>query len=340
MHDISDKSVSSPLSAGAHRAGARACANIALAKYWGKLDAALNLPETPSLSLTLEPLATETWVEFTENIPQDVLELDGRVATEAEVKRVRELLNRVRESSGLKLPARVQSHNSFPTAAGLASSASGFAALATAASRAAGLQLNEMQLSALARRSSASAARSIYGGFVELPAAQAGEAELSARQLARPEHWELSFVIAVIDDSSKAIGSTEAMELSKRTSPYYTAWVQTAGRLFSEVRQGVLEKNLSRVGVAMEQSALAMHGCAMASRPGVLYWRSATVNALQQIAELRRQGIEVWATIDAGPQVKALCRAADAAIVEAELSRMMGVIHTITARPGPGVKAL
>ena len=168
----------------AMEASARACANIALAKYWGKADVKRNIPAVPSISLTLDQLVTETRVRFDASVKADVVRLDGRRATRDEAERVTAMLDRVRREARLHLNAHVTSHNHFPTAAGLASSASGFAALAAAASAAAGLRFNARRLSALARASSASAARSIYEGFVELPAGSRGDADLMERKTA------------------------------------------------------------------------------------------------------------------------------------------------------------
>ncbi|MBU6428920.1 MAG: diphosphomevalonate decarboxylase, partial [Cyanobacteria bacterium REEB65] len=150
----------------------RACANIALVKYWGKRDAALNLPATGSLSLTLAGLTTTTSVEFIGDTgdaaaPGDEITLDAWPAAAEERDRIVRFLDHVRQVAGIRAPARVESVNDFPRAAGLASSASGFAALALAATRAAGLDLSRSELSALARQGSGSACRSVFGGFVE-----------------------------------------------------------------------------------------------------------------------------------------------------------------------------
>lgn len=171
---------------GAARAVARA--NIALAKYWGKSDDALNLPAVPSVSITLDPLVTETVVRFDEGLAHDELILDGQPASAGELARAIDVLDEVRHATRLRAKARIESANHFPTAAGLASSASGFAALVVAACHAAGLERSLAEQSAMARRASASAARSIFGDFVELPAGKPGEDALAARALAGPEH--------------------------------------------------------------------------------------------------------------------------------------------------------
>lgn len=320
---------------------ARARANIALAKYWGKSDKALNLPAVPSLSMTLDPLLTETRVSLRGDLAQDELLLNGAPALGGELTRATELLDRVRAEAGIKTRARVESKNHFPTASGLASSASGFAALAAAARQAAGLPFDAAKTSALARRSSASAARSVFGGFVELPAGKPGDDALAATQLAAEAHWPLRIVVAVTAEGRKDVGSTDGMTHTKVTSPYYEPWVQAAPALADQVRAGILARDLARVGRAMEQSTLAMHACALAADPGLLYFRPATLAAFACVRELRQDGkAEVYATMDAGPHVKALCHVSQMGIVSAALLATPGVLRVIHAEPGPGVELL
>lgn len=321
------------------RAKARARANIALAKYWGKSDVALNLPAVPSISLTLDRLVTDTEVRFEERLDADVVELDGRVATAKESVRVVELLDRVRAAAKLELFAHVKSVNKFPTAAGLASSASGFAALAGAASAAAGLDWNTKKLSAVARRSSASAARSLFGGFAELPAGKPGNDRLAAKALFGADHWDLRIVVAIAAAGPKKVGSTEGMERSRLTSPFYEAWVEAAPKLTNTIRRSLKKRDLDTLGRAMEQSTLAFHSCALSSDPGIIYWQPTTLAALATVRRLRDdKGISVWATMDAGPHVKALCHAADAPKVRRALAATEGVLGTLMTKAGAGLE--
>ncbi|MGB5811082.1 MAG: diphosphomevalonate decarboxylase [Polyangiales bacterium] len=314
--------------------------NIALAKYWGKADVDLNLPAVPSLSLTLDELVTETEVEFEPSLARDELHLDGREAPDHETGRVTQLLNRVRSRAEIPYFARVRSENRFPTAAGLASSASGFAALAAAASRAANLELTSESMSTLARQSSASAARSVFGGFVELDAGVPGEGGLGARQVAAADHWDVRLVVAITATGPKSVGSTEAMTRSKRTSPFYAAWVDAAPRWFDEVKSAVARRDLERLGQAMEQSTLAFHACAMTSLPSTVYWGPGTMDALNTVRSLRAAGTSVWATMDAGPHVKALCETRDSTKIRDALLGARGVHEVIVASPGRGVEVI
>lgn len=319
----------------------RTCANIALAKYWGKSDVALNLPAVPSISMTLSPMFTTTTVTFVPGLAADELILGGKAALPKETARATALLNRIRERSGVTLNARVESENEFPTASGLASSASGFAALAAAATLASGLELDMQQASADARQASASAARSLFGGYVELPAGVPGDAKLAATQLAPSSHWDLRIVVGVTAEGRKAVLSTDGMTHTRDTSPYYAAWVAAAPAIADRVREGILARELSVVGPAMEHSTLSFHACAMAAAPGVIYMQPATLAALATVRRLRDEdNISVWATMDAGPHVKALCAAADAERVTQALLSTPGVLRTILASPGPGVEIL
>lgn len=319
-------------------ARAIARANIALAKYWGKSDRVLNLPAVPSISITLDGFETDTRVTFDPRFHRDTLVLNGRRATGDKARRAIELLDRVRALAGLAEAARVESRNSFPTSSGLASSSSGFAALAAAASRAAGLRCTDSKLSALARQSSASAARSIFGGFVELKKGRKGEHALAARPVASPDHWNIRLVVAVTTDKEKEVGSTEGMERSRKTSPYYERWLEEAPTWAATVRRGIRSRNLSLVGEAMERSTLAFHACAMTSSPPIVYWRPATLGALRAVWTLRDGGTAAYATMDAGPHVKVLCHARDARRVSQALRRTDGVRAVVVAKAGRGVE--
>lgn len=317
-------------------ARARARANIALAKYWGKRDDARNLPAVPSVSITLDPLVTETTVVFDEALSEDHFELDGGPAEASELARVTLLLDEVRALSGVTARARVTSANDFPTAAGLASSASGFAALAGAASAAAGLDEPLEALSARARRASASAARSIWGGYVELPVGD--DDALSARPIAGPEHWDLRVVVAVTAEGRKAIGSRRAMRESRLSSVYWDAWVACAPDLTAGIRAALVDRDAERLVPLVEQSFFAMHAVAMTASPSILYWQPASVAALATVRRLREDGVLVCPTMDAGPHVKAICLAEDAPRVQEALAATEGVLRTLMARPGPGIE--
>jgi diphosphomevalonate decarboxylase len=314
---------------------AEACANIALAKYWGKSPRGDNLTAVPSLSLTLDGLRTRTEVRFSADLSADQGFLDGQAISGRPLERVSALLDRVRTVTGERRHAVVTSRNDFPTAAGLASSASGFAALALAANEAAGARLSRAQLSSLARQSSASAARSLFGGFVELGA----EVE-SAAPVAPGDHWDLVMLVAVIAAGPKAVASTGGMVHTAATSPLYAAWVADAPRLFAEVKRAVLERDFRLLAEAMEQSTLTMHATMFAARPPIVYFRGATLDCLEELRRWRSEGSELAFTMDAGPNVKVLTPSAQADTLATRLAELPGVSRVIRCVPGPEARLL
>jgi diphosphomevalonate decarboxylase len=319
----------------ARAATVRAHANIALAKYWGKADVAKNLPAVPSLSLTLAGMRTTTEVAFLPELTQDELFLNGKAELGKPLLRAGKLLAEVRGFSGVKTCARVRSHNDFPTASGLASSASGFAALALAAVTALELKLPIERVSALARAASASAARSLFGGYVEL-----GASAESAVRVAPPEHWPLKMLVAVTSEAAKDTGSTDGMQHTAKTSPYYPSWLSDAPRLFADVKAAVLAKDFERLAPAVEQSALMMHASMLAARPALIYFRPATLAVIEAVRAQRRSGSACCFTIDAGPHVKVLVEPGSAAAMQRALSGVEGVLRVLESEAGPDARVL
>jgi diphosphomevalonate decarboxylase len=302
----------------------RAHPSLALIKYWGKSDRRRNLPATASLAVTLAGVHTETRV-----LPADAdqVVLEG-VPQPAE--RYAAFFAGLRRRLRTPLHFRAESLNSFPTAAGLASSSAGFAALAAACVRAAGRELPPAKLSALARIGSASAARSLFGGFTLLPAGAR-----AARQLYPEEHWpELRVLVAVASEAAKPLSSRQAMEATRTGSPFYRAWLSCAGGLLAEALAALERRDLERLGQAARLSYSRMHAAMLAADPPVFFWLPATVALVRECAALRLEGIGAWETIDAGPQVKVLCLAADAPKIAARLTEAAGA-RIIECRPGP-----
>jgi diphosphomevalonate decarboxylase len=323
-------------SAGAGGAAvATAHSNIALAKYWGKRARPGNYPAVPSVSVTLAGLSTKTSVRFDPALGADELVLNGKLQTGDALARASELLDRVRAAAGSTLRARIETANDFPTASGLASSASGFAALALAAAKAIGAPWAVAEISDAARRSSASAARSLFGGFVRLDAGrETGDASelLAARPIAPPEHLDVRVLVCVTSEKEKDVSSRNGMNVTAQTSPFYAAWVADAPRVTDELERALLAKDVAMVGELMERSTFAMHASAFAA--GVRYMRPATLAVLDEVLVLRARGVGAWATMDAGPHVKVLVATADAPAALAHLGAVPGVLRTIEARPG------
>ena len=308
--------------------------NIALVKYWGKRDRDLNLPSVGSLSLTLDRFTTTTRVDF--GVEVDTAIINGRTVHGQSAHRIFEHLDRV--VPGRK-PAQVVSENNFPTAAGLASSSSAFAALTVAAAAAARLDLTSRELSALARQGSGSACRSLWGGFVEWRRGVALDGSDShGVPLAPPDHWEVSMVVAVVDGAKKHIGSREAMLRTQTTSPMYKAWVTSYGRDLNQARQAILDHDLEALGAAMERSTWKMHSTALTADPGIRYIRSASLAAIESVESMRKQGIGAWWTMDAGPNVKVLCEKKDADDVANRLRALIPRVEVLGVGGPPTVE--
>ncbi|HWN69455.1 MAG TPA: diphosphomevalonate decarboxylase [Haliangium sp.] len=321
---------------------ARAHANIALVKYWGKRDGALNLPARGSLSLTLAALTTTTTVRFSADREIDRLVLDGREETGKALARLGEWLDLVRAQAGVSLRAEVVSENDFPTASGLASSASAYAALALAASRAAGLDLDARALSVLARRGSGSAARSIHGGFVRMHAGtRADGSDAFAEPVDAGGDWPVRMVIAVVGGGqAKEHGSRDAMEHCAETSPLYAGWLDCVPGDLAAAEQAIRDRDLDALGQVAEANALAMHAAAIASRPGIVYFRPATLACMEAVRGLRARGVPAYFTMDAGPHVKALTHASAADAVAAALAAVPGVTDVMISAPGGGAEVI
>ena len=316
---------------------ATASANIALVKYWGKRDARLNLPAAGSLSLTLDALRTTTEVTPIDG-PADTLVLDDQPQTGKALARVSAFADLVRAQVGADTRLAVRSTNAFPTAAGLASSASAFAALAVGVAKTLGLEATPAELSALARQGSGSAARSIFGGFALMHAGLAEDGRDAVAEPLPDIDLELHAAIAVAAAGPKAIGSTDGMELTKDTSPYHSAWVSLVDRDLAACQDALRAHDMDRLAAIVEGNCLAMHANAMAARPGILYFRAATLWAIEQVRALRAQGTPVFFTIDAGPHVVAFTPPEHLDRVKVALRDHPDVANVLTSGPGRGAE--
>ena len=304
----------------------RASPSLALVKYWGKQSTRKNLPATPSLAVTLGGVYTRTRVK---TAPSDSIRLNEQPV---ELDRFSPLFDMLRRVAGRDVHFQVETENNFPSSAGLASSSSGFAALTVACARILELDLSAAQLSALARTGSASAARSLFGGFTLLPAG--GH---QAEQLYGPEYWpELRILIALASHRAKAVSSRDAMEATRETSPYYRAWLRNAGELLGPALRALEKRDIEALGTVARLSYSRMHAALLASSPPVLYWLPATVAVIRECAHLRAGGIGAWETLDAGPQVKVLCLDSDVEVIRERLGALDPQLQLIVASVGEG----
>jgi diphosphomevalonate decarboxylase len=346
------------VSASPGRATATAPANIAFVKYWGARDLARALPLNPSISMTLRRCVTRTTVEvlpgpgddevwwLDEGVPRGAGREAARDPGAAFTARVRAHLAHLRRRAGLgpgEARFRVLTGNTFPAAAGMASSASGFAALTVAGAAALGLALDPGELSSLARQSgSGSAARSVLGGYVEWPDPAGGDPDdPRAVQLAPAAHWDLRDVVAVVESGAKEVSSLDGHRRAA-SSPYLGRRLELLPDRLERVRRGLAGRDLDLLGATVEEEALDLHLIAMSSRPPIHYWSPGTVEVLAAVRALRRDGVEAWSTMDAGPNVHVLCTPEAEEAVAARLGAIpsVGLVLRDGVGPGPTVEAV
>ena len=315
-------------------ATARAHPNIALVKYWGKRDADRILPHQSSLSVTLAPLEVVTTVRF--GAPEDMVTLHGAPARGKERVRVLSLLERVRAETERPLgPVQVESRGNFPMAAGLASSAAGFAALALAGRAAAGLSTAPELVSRLAREGSGSACRSVQGGVcIWHRGLRADGTDSVATQAFGESHWpELRMLAAVLSRSEKEVSSRDGMAQTVETSPYYPAWVEDAEAEIGRATDAIARRDIETLGALSERNAWRMHATAFAADPPICYLLPSTLGLILALPAARRRGVPVWFTLDAGPNPVLLTLASHDAEVE-RLARDAGAVEVVRCRPG------
>jgi diphosphomevalonate decarboxylase len=317
-------------------ATAQAFANIAFIKYWGNREHTLRLPSNGSISMNLDGLYTRTMVSFQPSLPFDELIINGREVTGPGLDRISYILDIIRGMANIHERVEVISENNFPSGAGIASSASAFAALALAGSTAAGLKLSEQELSRLARRGSGSASRSIPGGFVEWQIGDSDE-DSFAFSIAEPDHWNLVDCVAIVSAAHKKTGSTEGHRIAG-TSPLQAARVADAPRRLDICRKAILERDFNTFASIIELDSDMMHAVMMTSTPALHYWKPASLDVMNCVRQWRMEGIPVCYTVDAGPNIHVICPDTEAHVIEKRLRETEGVDQVLIARAGGPAK--
>jgi diphosphomevalonate decarboxylase len=310
--------------------------NLAFIKYWGNRDNTLRLPSNGSISMNLDGLYTRTTVSFQPSLPFDQLIINGHEVMGHGLDRISYILDIIRGMADIYDRAEVMSENNFPSGAGIASSASAFAALALAGSKAAGLNLSEPELSRLARRGSGSASRSIPGGFVEWQMGTSDE-DCFAFSIAEPGHWDLVDCVAIVSAAHKKTGSTEGHSIAW-TSPLQAARVADAPRRLEICRKAILERDFNTFASIVELDSDMMHSVMMTSTPQLHYWKPASLDVMSCVRQWRADGMPVCYTVDAGPNIHILCPGTEAQTVEKRLSEIKGVDKVLVARAGGPAK--
>ncbi|MEP7287571.1 MAG: diphosphomevalonate decarboxylase [Chloroflexota bacterium] len=313
-------------------ATAQAFSNLAFIKYWGNIDETLRLAASGSISMNLGGLFTRTTVTFQPDLTADSVTVDGQVMSGSGLERVSHHLDYVRKLAGVQSRAIVESANNFPTGAGIASSASAFAALSLAATAALGLHLSELELSSLARLGSGSASRSVPGGFVEWIAGSTHETSF-AQTFAPADYWALTDLVAIVSRAHKRTGSTEGHALAG-TSVLQTARLQSAPERLARCKDALLRRDFAALAEVVELDSNIMHAVMMTSIPPLFYWQPETLAVMEAVREWRSEGIEVFYTIDAGPNVHCLCAPGHEQAVHERLTAQAGVIDILKATPG------
>jgi len=316
------------------QATARACSNIAFIKYWGNQDEAIKVPVNSSISMNLDGIYTETSVRWDDTLTSDELVLNGEATTGQALNRVTEHLSFIRNRLNIKSFASVKSVNNFPMGAGIASSASSFAALTVAAVKATGADVSERVLTSIARLGSGSASRSIPSGFVIWHQGNSHETSY-AESFATPDYWDLVDVIAIISGEHKAVGSRQG-HTSANTSDLQNARVSGAGERLKICQNAILSRDFVTFADVVEYDSNLMHAVMMTSRPPLFYWLPTTLTVMDGVRHWRANGVNVCYTLDAGPNVHCICLRADAEKVANNLREIQGVKDVRVAGVGGG----
>ena len=285
---------------------ARAHTNIALIKYWGKADEDLILPMNNSLSVSLERFYTETKVTFSESYTEDTLVLNGETVNAAESKKITRFMDMLRAKTNTTLYSYIESENFVPTAAGLASSASAYAALASACNEALHLGWSDKELSRLARRGSGSASRSIFGGFVEWEKGYDDTTSYSFPIDANRWEDDLAMIFVVINNKSKKVSSRAGMSLTRDTSRFYQYWLDHVDEDIAAVKEAISRKDFKGLGEVIEANGLRMHATNLGAQPPFTYLVPESYQAMEVVHQCRELGYPCYFTMDAGPNVKIL----------------------------------
>jgi len=308
--------------------------NFALIKYWGKADSIQNIPAMSSISLTVDTLASITKISQQPQVQENIWELNGE--RQSDLGQILPTLDYLSEVGEVKEPCLIQSDNNFPTAAGLASSASGVASIVVAYNRFFDLGLTNKQMTKAAMLGSGSAPRSLLSGLVLLDA----ENQFDCQTLAEPNQWPLSVVVCITDDKRKTVSSREGMEISRKTSPLYESWLKVNASHIEQAKKAINERNLRALGQVSEESYKQMHEVMRTSNPSINYMTNKTIDCINAIEGIRSSGFDLFHTVDAGPQVKIICKTEDSGLIQKRISSLPSVRQTLVANIGYGARVI
>lgn len=296
----------------------KAHANIALIKYWGKENEDIIIPNTNSLSLTLDKLYTVTEVSFIDS-SRDVFYLDDILQDEKQHKKISKYIDNFRKISGIDKRVLINSYNHVPTAAGLASSASGMACLAMGLNKLFELNYDLKDVSKLARLGSGSASRSVYGGFVEW--VKGNDHESSYAMKIDEADFDIAMIILVLNENKKKISSREAMKKTIETSPLYKGFVDSQEDDLKNIKKAIKNKDTKSIGEIAEHNAMKMHATMLSSNPPIMYFEENSIKAINIVKDLREEGILAYYTMDAGSNVKIICKMSESEKIKEKLQK-------------------
>ncbi|MCX6732429.1 MAG: diphosphomevalonate decarboxylase [Candidatus Roizmanbacteria bacterium] len=319
------------------KATAKAHSNIAFIKYWGRKEETLRLPSNGSISMNLSNLFTTTTVEFRSDLNKDDVLVNGE-ENNAINSRISKHLDRIRMLLQKNIYAKVISQNSFAASAGLASSASGFAALTVAGVAAAGLHLSEKELSILARQGSGSACRSIPDGFVEWLDGNTSE-DSYAYKLFDQSYWDLCDIVTVISKEKKDVPTSTGQQTAS-SSIFFQTRLNNIAQKIKTCKNLIKTKNFDEFGKLIEMEALELHTIMFTSWPSLIYLEPTSLTVMKEVKKLRDEGISVYFTIDAGPNIHIICQAKDIDIVQKRINSIPEIIETIVNQPSKGTYLL
>lgn len=311
------------------KATATAPSNIAFIKYWGKKDEGLKLPENGSISMNLSNLLTTTTVEFDPSFTKDSVIINNKI-DEKEAGRVIKHLDLIRKQAGITLKAKVISSNNFPIGTGLSSSASGFAALTLASTKAVGLKSNEKELSILARHGSGSACRSISSGFVEWDTTH-------AKSIYPPDYWAILDVIAIVSRHKKDISSTDGQKFA-RTSPFFMTRLNNINKRINQFKESLKTKNFPQFGQIVEHEALELHAVMLTSTPSLIYLSPETIKLMKLVKKWRSDGLEVYFTVNTGQDIHLIVEEKNKEELVNKLKEIKEVKNIIINKPAVGAR--
>lgn len=311
--------------------------NIALIKYWGKINEKLRLPANSSISMNLDSLWTTTTVEFSKDLKKDRIIING-IDNGDEANRVSKHIDLIRKLAGVTTKARVATKNNFPESVGIASSASGFAALTLAATAAAQIKIAKKELSILARLGSGSASRSIPSGFVEWKKGDSHQNSF-AISLFEPNHWKIADIVAIVSDKPKNVGSTAGQKIAK-ASPFFKIRLKNIDKKINQIKKYIKQKNFARFGELIEAESMELHAIMMTSTPPLIYWHPETLKLMACVKSWRSEGLPIYFTIDAGPNLHLIVEDKNIPALLAKLKNICEVKKTIVNHPGGGARLI